>query len=117
MERQFQKCRSVLDGLATVLVSYEGPERTPHANRPRRPLVNEPSENTLPLRGDHITLAQAVKVVGLATSGGHAKHLVREGLIRVNGVVELQPGRKLRAGDRFGPVADAEWVVAAEPNP
>jgi ribosome-associated protein len=65
-----------------------------------------------PLQGDHITLAQAVKAVGLADSGGHAKHLVRGGTIRVNGVVEVQPGRKLHAGDRFGTGAEQEWVIS-----
>jgi ribosome-associated protein len=78
--------------------------------------VSEPSENTLMLRGEHITLAHAIKAAGLASSGGEAKHLVRGGTVRVNGVVEVQPGRKLRAGDRFGPETGGEWIVAAEPN-
>ena len=64
----------------------------------------------LPLRGDHITLVQAVKVVGLAESGGQAKRLVREGGFLVNGVVENRPGRKLIAGDRFA-LGDREWVI------
>lgn len=68
--------------------------------------------NTLTLKGDHITLAQALKVVGAADTGGQAKVLVREGDIRVNGVVENRPGRKLRAGDRFG-TSDREWTVTA----
>jgi ribosome-associated protein len=63
------------------------------------------------LQGDHITLAQAVKAVGLAGSGGQAKHLVRSGLVLVNGVVEKQPGRKLYPGDRFSSGSEAEWVV------
>ena len=66
---------------------------------------------TLPLRGDHITLAQALKAAGLADTGGQAKHLVRSGAVRVNGVVETQPGRKLHAGDRFGSAESEEWVV------
>jgi ribosome-associated protein len=65
------------------------------------------------LRGDHITLAQAVKVAGLAETGGQAKILVREGTFEVNGAVEKQPGRKLRAGDQFGPVGGPQWVVTA----
>jgi ribosome-associated protein len=67
---------------------------------------------TFPLRKDHITLAQAVKAVGLADTGGQAKHLVRSGAVRVNGASETQPGCKLFAGDRFG-LADAEeWVLS-----
>jgi ribosome-associated protein len=74
-------------------------------------MPDQPS--TLALRGDYITLAQAVKVVGLAETGGQAKVLVREGDIQVNGVVEKQPGRKLRAGDRFGKAGGPEWTITA----
>ena len=62
------------------------------------------------LRGDHITLAQAVKTAGGAESGGQAKVLIREGDVRVNGEQEKRPGRKLRAGDRFT-LGESEWVI------
>ena len=65
----------------------------------------------LPLHGDHITLAQAVKAVGLAGSGGQAKHLVRGGTVTVNDAVETQPGRKLVAGDRFRAAGGTEFTV------
>jgi ribosome-associated protein len=68
---------------------------------------------TLPLRGDHITLAQAVKAAGFADSGGQAKHLVREGGVTVNGEPATQPGRKLVAGDRFRVGDEPEWTVAS----
>ena len=64
------------------------------------------------LRGEYITLAQAIKVVGLADTGGQAKMRVRSGDIRINGAVDTAPGRKLRAGDRFG-TSDREWTVTA----
>ena len=70
------------------------------------------ADNGVPLRGDYITLAQAVKAVGLADTGGQAKARVRSGEIRVNGTVDTAPGRKLRAGDRFG-TAEREWTVFA----
>jgi len=66
---------------------------------------------TLPLRGEHITLAQAVKAAGLADTGGQAKHRVRCGEFQVNGAVEMQPGRKLHAGDRFRAGDGEEWVI------
>lgn len=66
----------------------------------------------LPLQGDHITLAQAVKAVGLAGSGGQAKHLVRSGAIVVNGQVETHPGRKLHAGDIINAGEAGEWVIS-----
>src|SRR6266705_2891407 len=40
-------------------------------------IVNEPTPSPFVLRGDHVTLAHAIKAVGLAGSGGEAKHLVR----------------------------------------
>ncbi len=67
---------------------------------------------SFPLRGEHITLAHAVKAVGLADTGGQAKNLVRGGTIQVNGGVETRPGRKLRAGDRFGTADGNDWVVS-----
>lgn len=66
---------------------------------------------TLPLRGEHITLAQAVKAAGLAETGGQAKVLVREGDVTVNGTAEARPGRKLVAGDRFRVGDGDEWTV------
>jgi len=76
--------------------------------------MSEPDEatpRTLALRGDHITLAQALKASGLADSGAHAKYLVREGDVQVNGEPASQPGRKLRAGDRFGISEGEEWTI------
>jgi ribosome-associated protein len=73
----------------------------------------QPPEKTLALRGEHITLAHALKAVGLAGTGGQAKVLVREGGVTVNGAAVTQPGRKLRAGDRFGLAGGPEWTITA----
>jgi ribosome-associated protein len=75
-------------------------------------MVNLVLMSSLSLHDDHITLAQALKAVGLAGSGGQAKHLVREGKVSVNGVVETKPGRKLIAGDRFSVAGQPEWTVS-----
>ncbi len=72
---------------------------------------DEPSAHTLSLRGDHITLAQALKASGLADSGAQAKYLVRQGDVLVNGEPASQPARKLRAGDRFGLAGGEEWTI------
>ncbi|MCL4151791.1 UNVERIFIED_CONTAM: hypothetical protein GTU68_035845 [Idotea baltica] len=37
--------------------------------------------------------------MGLAGTGGHASLMVTEGEVKVNGVVELQKRKKIRAGD------------------
>ena len=46
-------------------------------------------------------LDQFLKLKGLASTGGEAKHLIIAGLVRVNGAIELRRGRKLSSGDRI----------------
>ena len=74
-------------------------------------MADSSTGGTLTLRGEHIALAHAVKAVGLADTGGQAKHLVRSGGVTVNGTAATQPGRKLRAGDRFGIAGGPEWTI------
>lgn len=45
------------------------------------------------------TLGQALKVTGVAGTGGEAKVLIQLGEVLVNGEVEERRGRKLREGD------------------
>ena len=73
-----------------------------------------PVTTPIVLKADHITLTQAVKVAGLAETGGQAKHLVRAGKVRVNGGVESRPGHKLHAGDRIDDGAGNEWLIQRE---
>lgn len=47
-----------------------------------------------------IELSQLMKFAGMTESGGDAKRAVGEGLVEVNGIVEMQRGKKLVAGDR-----------------
>lgn len=47
-----------------------------------------------------IKLDQFLKRAGVVRSGGEAKHIIQDGRVLVNGVVETRRGRKLRAGDR-----------------
>ncbi|MDE6017139.1 MAG: RNA-binding S4 domain-containing protein [Acetatifactor sp.] len=54
---------------------------------------------TIQLRDDYIKLGQALKAAGLAESGVDAKFAIQDGLVKVNGNVELQRGKKLVAGD------------------
>lgn len=46
-----------------------------------------------------ITLSDALKLSGLAGTGGQAKQLIQAGLVQVNGEVETRRKRKLKAGD------------------
>jgi ribosome-associated protein len=49
---------------------------------------------------DPITLAQFLKLMGVASTGGQAKILVQSGEVQVNGETETRRGRKLTNGDR-----------------
>ena len=52
-------------------------------------------------------------MIGAGAFGGWtALHLVRSGAVTVNGAAETQPGRKLRAGDRFGTAGGPEWTIS-----
>ena len=48
---------------------------------------------------DYIKLGQALKAAGLVDSGVEAKFVIQDGLVLVNGNVELQRGKKLVDGD------------------
>jgi len=54
----------------------------------------------MPAPNPFIKLDQFLKWQGLADTGGQAKRLIRDGLVRVNGQVETRRGRKLVSGDR-----------------
>jgi ribosome-associated protein len=52
------------------------------------------------LRGaEFIELIKLLKLLRIAESGGHAKILVEEGMVKLNGEVEFRKRAKLRAGD------------------
>ena len=53
----------------------------------------------LKLRDEFIKLGQALKAANLAESGVDAKFAIQDGLVKVNGQVELQRGKKLYDGD------------------
>ncbi len=54
---------------------------------------------TIKLREEYIKLGQALKAVNFVESGIEAKQVISEGLVKVNGNVEIQRGKKLYAGD------------------
>lgn len=51
------------------------------------------------LREEYIELIRLLKYERIAETGGHAKILVEEGLVKLNGEVEFRKRAKLRAGD------------------
>jgi|GEM_PF-245139 len=48
---------------------------------------------------DFIELLKLLKIMQFAQTGGHAKILVEDGLVTVNGELELRKRKKLRDGD------------------
>jgi len=54
---------------------------------------------TIKLREEYIKLGQALKAAGLVESGAESKDVILDGFVKVNGNVEFQRGKKLRAGD------------------
>ena len=54
---------------------------------------------TIHIKDDFIKLGQALKLAGLVDSGVDAKFVIQDGLVKVNGSVEVQRGKKLVSGD------------------
>ncbi len=50
------------------------------------------------LKGEHIALCDLLKLVGIADSGGQGKAMVAEGLVSVDGAIELRKTAKIRTG-------------------
>ncbi|WP_270659434.1 S4 domain-containing protein YaaA [Paraclostridium bifermentans] len=48
---------------------------------------------------EFIKLDQFLKLADIASTGGHAKFLIQEGLVKVNGEIETRRGKKLRSND------------------
>jgi ribosome-associated protein len=53
------------------------------------------------LTGEYIELISLLKFLRLAESGGHAKMMVDEGLVKRNGETEFRRRAKLRKGDNI----------------
>ncbi len=51
------------------------------------------------LKDDYIKLGQALKAAGLVESGVDAKFVIQDGMVKVNGQIEVQRGKKLYNGD------------------
>jgi ribosome-associated protein len=63
--------------------------------------------------GEVIALGQLLKYAGVAATGGEARLLLEDGLVRVNGEPEARRGRKLRDGDVVAVEGGAELRVVA----
>lgn len=59
---------------------------------------------------EYIKLDSALKYSGIAENGAHAKEIILEGLVFVNGEKELRRGKKLYKGDKFK-ISDEEYEI------
>lgn len=48
---------------------------------------------------EFIKLDQLLKFAGIAETGGHAKEIIQEGIVKVNGQLYKMRGKKIRKGD------------------
>ncbi|PKM51087.1 MAG: RNA-binding protein [Firmicutes bacterium HGW-Firmicutes-7] len=54
---------------------------------------------TIKIDTEFIKLGQLLKLAGIADSGVHAKILILNGEVKLNGCVEMQRGKKIVKGD------------------
>lgn len=53
----------------------------------------------LKVKDDFIKLGQVLKACGMVESGVEAKEVIQDGLVTVDGKVEIQRGKKLKGGE------------------
>lgn len=53
------------------------------------------------LKESPVELYKILKFENIAASGGEAKHMIADGLVRVNGQLEIRKRRKIISGDEI----------------
>lgn len=70
-------------------------------------------ESIFELKGEYIALCDLLKTTGIADSGGQGKAFVADGIVKVDGVIELRKTAKIRAGQIVECFDNKIEVVAA----
>jgi len=65
------------------------------------------------LKGAYIALCDLLKTEGIADSGGQGKAMVAEGIVSVDGEIELRKTAKIRAGQVVECLGQKIKVIAA----
>ena len=65
------------------------------------------------LKSEYIALCDLLKAEGIADSGGQGKAMVAEGIVTVDGEIELRKTAKIRAGQTVECLGQQVKVVAA----
>ena len=55
---------------------------------------------TFKLKSEYIELVKLIKLLGIAETGGHAKNMIDNGEVKLNGNLESRKRAKLRPGDK-----------------
>lgn len=63
--------------------------------------VKKKEEKEVFITTENIPLDKALKFSGIAGTGGQAKMLIQDGLVKVNGEVCVSRGKKLKENDSF----------------
>jgi ribosome-associated protein len=63
--------------------------------------IAQKKEKQIKINTDFIRLDSALKLANIAQSGGHAKTLIQDGEVKVNGEICVMRGKKLHNGDKF----------------
>ena len=63
--------------------------------------IAEKKKQTLQIQTPFIRLDSALKLSNAVSTGGQAKFVIQEGLVKVNHELCLQRGKKMRNGDTF----------------
>lgn len=58
------------------------------------------STEKIKIHTEFIKLDQLLKFAGIAETGGHAKEIVAEGVVYLNGELCTERGKKIRPGDK-----------------
>jgi ribosome-associated protein len=64
------------------------------------------------LKSDYIELVKLLKLLGISETGGHAKILVEEGEVFLNGNQEFRKRAKLRHGDTITVLGETIRIVS-----
>ncbi len=65
------------------------------------------------IRSEPIELMKLLKYANIVQSGGEAKHVIKDGLVMVNGVVETALRKKIRFGDIIA-FEDQQFLVVKD---
>jgi ribosome-associated protein len=65
------------------------------------------------IKTDYIKLDQLLKHAAVASTGGEAKALIKEGMVSLNGETATQRGKKIYPGDRLTVLDQEIEVVSA----